>query len=132
MYLRIKLLTVGVISGKTDEELDSAIENEVEFFLNPGEDTEIDYDLDWEFESQYTNEYWNVVPHLEKECDLDEDRIWQQLLWTFEGDFEIPTGMSPVQVVSKVGWELSIENQPDGIELDEFYWEVIDVVEVTK
>ncbi len=132
MYLRIKLLTVGVISGKSDEELDSAIENEVEFFLNPGEDTEIDYDLDWEFESQYTNEYWNVVPHLEKECDLDEDRIWQQLLWTFEGDFEIPTGMSPVQVVSKVGWELSIENQPDGIELDEFYWEVIDVVEVTK
>jgi hypothetical protein len=132
MYLRIKLLTIGVISGKSDQELDSAIENEVEFFLNPGEDTEIDYDLDWEFESQYTNEYWNVVPHLEKECDLDEERIWQQLLWTFEGDFEIPTGMSPVQVVSKVGWELSIENEPDGIELDEFYWEVIDVVEVTK
>jgi hypothetical protein len=132
MYLRVKLLTVGVISAKSGQDLDSAIENEVEFFLNPGEDSGIDYDLDWEFESQYTNQYWSLVPHLEKECDLDEDRIWQQQLWTFEGDFEIPTGMSPIDAVKKVGWELSIENEPDGIRLDEFYWHIVDVERVAS
>jgi hypothetical protein len=130
--LRIKLLTIGVLSASANQDIDYAIENELEFLLSPGEDPEILYGLDWDFDGEYTNEYWHLVPKLEEECDLDEDRVWQQIVWCFEGDFEIPNGMSPVEAVSKVGWELSVRHRPDGISLDEFYWHIVDAERVAS
>lgn len=130
--LRIKLMTIGVLSASANQDLDYAIENELEFLLSPGEDPEILYGLDWDFDGEYTNEYWNLVPKLEEECDLDEDRVWQQMVWYFEGDFEIPDGMSPVEAVGKVGWELSVRNTPDGISLDEFHWHIVNVERVAS
>ena len=130
--LRIKLMTIGVLSAPSEEALDSALENQLEFFVAPGKDSEIPASPDLDYEFQYTNEYWNLVPELEVECDLDADRVWQQVIWTIEGEFEIPAGMSPIEAVSKVGWELSIEDNDDEVELDEFYWHVVKVTRVAK
>ena len=106
--LRIKLMTIGVLSAPSEEALDSALENQLEFFVSEGKDSEIVVGPDLDYRYQYTNEYWNLVPELEVECDLDADRVWQQVIWTIEGEFEIPAGMSPIEAVSKVGWELSL------------------------
>lgn len=130
--LRIKLMTIGVLSAPSEEALDSALENQLEFFVAPGKDSEIPSSADLDYEYQYTNEYWNLVPELEVECELDADRVWQQVIWTIEGEFEIPAGMSPSEAVSKVGWELSIEDNDDEVELDEFYWHVVKVTRVAK
>jgi hypothetical protein len=35
--------------------------------------------------------------------------------------------MSPIEVVSKVGWELSIEDNDDEVGLDESYWHIVKV-----
>ena len=130
--LRIKLMTIGVLSAPSEEALDSALENQLEFFVSPGKDSEIPSSPDLDYGYQYTNEYWNLVPELEVECDLDADRVWQQVIWTIEGEFEIPAGMSPSEAVSKVGWELSIEDNDDEVELDEFYWHVVKVTRVAN
>ena len=131
-HLRIKLMTIGVLSAPSEEALDSALENQLEFFVSPGKDSEIMVSPDLDYGYQYTNEYWNLVPELEVECDSDADRVWQQVIWSIEGDFEIPAGMSPIEAVSKVGWELSIENNDDEVELDEFYWHVVKVTRVAS
>ena len=130
--LRIKLMTIGVLSAPSEEALDSALENQLEFFVSEGKDSEIVVGPDLDYRYQYTNEYWNLVPELEVECDLDADRVWQQVIWTIEGEFEIPAGMSPSEAVSKVGWELSIEDNDDEVELDEFYWHVVKVTRVAN
>jgi len=130
--LRIKLMTIGVLSAPSEEALDSALENQLEFFVAPGKDSEIPSSTDLDYGYQYTNEYWNLVPELEVECDLDADRVWQQVIWTIEGEFEIPAGMSTIEAVSKVGWELSIEDNDDEVELDEFYWHVVKVTRVAN
>jgi len=130
--LRIKLMTIGVLSAPSEEALDSALENQLEFFVAPGKDSEIPTSADLDYEYQYTNEYWNLVPELEVECDLDADRVWQQVIWTIEGEFEIPAGMSPVEAVSKVGWELSIEDNDNEVELDEFYLHIVKVARVAN
>ena len=39
--LRIKLMTIGVLSAPSEEALDSALENQLEFFVAPGKDSEI-------------------------------------------------------------------------------------------
>ena len=130
--LRIKLMTIGVLSAPSEEALDSALQNQLEFFVAPGKDSEIPSSPDLDYGYQYTNEYWNLVPELEVECDLDADRVWQQVIWTIEGEFEIPAGMSPSEAVSKVGWELSIEDNDDEVELDEFYWHVVKVTRVAN
>ena len=131
-HLRIKLMTIGVLSAPSEEALDSALNNQLEFFVSPGKDSEIQVSPDLDYGYQYTNEYWNLVPELEVECDLDADRVWQQVIWSIEGDFEIPAGMSPIEAVSKVGWELSIEDNDDEVELDEFYWHVVKVTRVAS
>lgn len=130
MLLKIRLLAIGVLSAPSDEALDSALDNELEFFMSPEEDSKIRCGPDMDYEHHYTNEYWHLVPELEEACDLDADRVWQQIIWTIEGDFEIPDGMSPNEAVSQMGWELSIENNDNDVGLDEIYWNIVDVEKV--
>lgn len=131
-HLKVTLLTIGVVSALSDEDLDYAIDHDIEFFVAPKDDSEIQYRLKGDFNGMYTNQYWKLVPQLEVECDQDEKRVWQQMIWAFEGEFEISRGMTPIEAIRSISWELTIQSKVAGVELEEFHWRVLEVVKIAK
>jgi hypothetical protein len=128
--LKITLLTIGILEIDEGVDEDTALED-LEFFCEPGEDTTIDYDpmsllASWSM----TNDFWNLVPDLERECDADEERIWQQIIWEIEGDFVIPFGQNSLIdfMTDCMGCNLWIETQFD-VNLVEYHFKIISVSE---
>jgi hypothetical protein len=130
--LKITLLTIGILEIDDGIDENAALED-LEFFYEPGEDATIDYDpksllASWSM----TNDFWNLVPDLERECDADEERIWQQIIWEIEGDFIIPLGQSSLIdfITSSLGCNLWIETQFE-VDLVEYHFKIISVSELS-
>jgi hypothetical protein len=127
--LHINLLTVGVVSIPKEMNKNEVL-NKMEFFISPGEDSGLNFTLDSGSHYSFTNDYWKLIPDLEKRCDSDQENIWQQIIWEFDGEFEVPLGMAVLEVVKKIGWELELEIQYDQVEMIEFFWHVVSVEEL--
>ena len=129
--LKITLLTVGVLEIADDVNEEEALED-VEFFCEPGEDAIIDYDPNSLIASwRMTNDFWHLVPDLERECDADEERIWQQIIWQLEGDFVIPQDQNSLSdyLQASMGCNLWIETQYE-VNLVEYHFKIISVSEL--
>lgn len=119
------MLTIGVLALKEStvfEDLD------FEFFCEPGEDSQMEYQHDTlSISYEYTNKYWDLVPDLEKLCDQDDNNIWQQIVWEFEGDFNIPIGTKSVfdYVRENIGCSLWVETE--GADLVEYHFRILSV-----
>ena len=123
-------MTIGVLSAMEDFDFDTALEEEIEFFLEPGVDSGRNFKLQGDFQYSYTNDYWYLVPELESECDNDPDRVWQQIIWEFEGEFEIEKAEVLEEAIQSIGWELSLGHDYHEVGLDENYWRIVSVEEI--
>ena len=129
--LKITLLTIGIleIGEGVDED---AVFKDLEFFCEPGDDATIGYDPNSLLASwRMTNDFWNLVPDLEQQCDADEERIWQQIIWEIKGDFVIPQGQGSLVdfITSSMGCNLWIETEFE-VNLVEYHFRIISVNEL--
>lgn len=126
--LSISLLTVHVLDIP-DKSREEEIQDDIAVFLNPvASQTSIGLDYDsLAISSQYTNDFWELMPDVLVRANEASSGIWQQTIWKISGPFIVPDEMTAEQAAQSIEWELYLEHKFDDedIELTSYYWKVI-------
>lgn len=126
--LSISLLTVHVLDIP-DKSREEEIQDDIAVFLNPvASQTSIGLDYDsLAISSQYTNDFWELMPDVLVRANEVSSGIWQQTIWKISGEFIVPDEMAAEQAAQSIEWELYLEHKFDDedVELTSYYWKVI-------
>ena len=126
--LSISLLTVHVLDIP-DKSREEEIQDDIAVFLSPvASQTPIGLDYDsLAISSQYTNDFWELMPDVLVRANEASSGIWQQTIWKISGAFIVPDEMAAEQAAQSIEWELYLEHKFDDedVELTSYYWKVI-------
>jgi len=126
--LSISLLTVHVLDIP-DKSREEEIQDDIAVFLTPvASQTSIGLDYDsLAISSQYTNDFWELMPDVLVRANEASSGIWQQTIWKISGAFIVPDEMAAEQAAQSIEWELYLEHKFDDedVELTSYYWKVI-------
>jgi hypothetical protein len=126
--LSISLLTVHVLDIP-DKSREEEIQDDIAVFLSPvASQTPIGLDYDsLAISSQYTNDFWELIPDVLVRANEASSGIWQQTIWKISGAFIVPDEMAAEQAAQSIEWELYLEHKFDDedVELTSYYWKVI-------